>query len=87
MERADPIPSLKRAAAAVLARRISDWASAYDVAVLVGTQRARVARATRTRRLSPLEILYTRRPCFTEAAERRTPRSGQCKRLGASIQQ
>jgi len=42
MARADPIPDLKRAAAAALAKRISGWASVYDAAALLGTQRARV---------------------------------------------
>jgi hypothetical protein len=42
MERPDPIPELKRSAASLLAKRISGWASAYDAAVLLGTQRARV---------------------------------------------
>jgi len=42
MARADPIPDLKRAAAVALAKRVSGWASAYDAAVLLGTQRARV---------------------------------------------
>ena len=42
MTRPDPIPELKRAAAAALAKRIGGWPSAYDAAVLLGTQRARV---------------------------------------------
>jgi hypothetical protein len=42
MERPNPIPSLKRAAAAALAKRISGWPSVYDAAALLGTQRARV---------------------------------------------
>jgi len=42
MARPDPIPELKRSAAAALARRISGWWSVYDAASLLGTQRARV---------------------------------------------
>jgi hypothetical protein len=42
MARRDPIPELKRAAASALAKRIRAWPSAYDAAVLLGTQRARV---------------------------------------------
>jgi hypothetical protein len=42
MARADPIPELKRLAASALAKRISGWASVYDAAALLGTQRARV---------------------------------------------
>jgi len=58
MARADPIPDLKRAAAVALAKRVSGWASAYDAAVLLGTQRARVVdiRCGRLERF-PLETL------------------------------
>jgi hypothetical protein len=42
MERPDPIPELKRSAAAALAKRLSGWSSVYDAAALLGTQRARV---------------------------------------------
>jgi len=58
MTRPDPIPELKRAAAVALAKRISGWASVYDAAVLLGTQRARVVdiRSGRLERFS-LETL------------------------------
>jgi len=58
MARADPIPELKRSAAVALAKRISGWASVYDAAVLLGTQRARVVdiRSGRLERFS-LETL------------------------------
>src|SRR4029079_18448941 len=58
MTRPDPIPELKRAAAVALAKRISGWASLYDAAVLLGTQRARVVdiRSGRLERFS-LETL------------------------------
>ena len=38
----DPIPELKQAAGAALARRISGWASAHDAAALLCTERARI---------------------------------------------
>jgi len=49
MSRPDPIPELKRAAAAALAHRTAGWASVEDVAVLLGTQRARVVDIRRGR--------------------------------------
>jgi len=49
MPRPDPIPELKRAAAAALAQRTNGWASVDDVAVLLGTQRARVVDIRRGR--------------------------------------
>jgi hypothetical protein len=49
MARPDPIPELKRSAAAALAKRISGWASVYDAAELLGTQRARVVDIRRGR--------------------------------------
>ena len=38
----DPILELKQAAGAALARRIDGWASAYDAAAFLGTDRARI---------------------------------------------
>jgi len=38
----DPILELKQAAGAALARRIEGWASAYDAAAFLGTDRARI---------------------------------------------
>ena len=49
MERPDPIPALKRAAAAALAQRISGWPSVDDAAALPGTQRAHVVDIRRGR--------------------------------------
>jgi len=38
----DPILELKQAAGAALALRIEGWASAYDAAAFLGTDRARI---------------------------------------------
>ena len=38
----DPILELKQAAGAALARRIEGWASAYDAAGFLGTDRVRI---------------------------------------------
>ena len=40
--RPDPIPELKQAAGAALARRISGWASAHDAAAQLCTDRSRI---------------------------------------------
>ena len=38
----DPIIELKQGAGAALARRVEGWASAYDAAAFLGTDRARI---------------------------------------------
>ncbi|HEY6825683.1 MAG TPA: XRE family transcriptional regulator, partial [Gemmatimonadaceae bacterium] len=40
--RPDPIPELKQAAGAALARRIAGWSSAHDVAAYLCTDHARI---------------------------------------------
>ncbi|HEV8218492.1 MAG TPA: XRE family transcriptional regulator [Gemmatimonadaceae bacterium] len=42
MPQPDPIPELKVAAAAALARRIAHWSSAYDAAAALCTDRSRI---------------------------------------------
>ena len=42
MPRVDPIPELKRAAAAELVRLIDGW-NAYDIASLIGTDQPRIS--------------------------------------------
>jgi len=59
--RPDPIPELKVAAAAALARRIAHWSSAHDAAATLCTDRSRIydIRKGRLTRFS-LEMLLRR---------------------------